>query len=73
MNYPVIYYMLSRLMVAMSVTLLIPFFMAIQLNENNELDFLAAILCSLSLAVFFSNRGKITTNDISIREGIAIT
>ena len=35
MNYPVIYYMLSRLMVAMSVTLLIPFFMAIQLNENN--------------------------------------
>ncbi|WP_297965606.1 TrkH family potassium uptake protein [uncultured Anaerovibrio sp.] len=73
MSYPVIYYMLSRLMFAMSVTLLIPFFTAIQLKENNELDFLAAIVCSLCLSVFFSNRGKITTKDISIREGIAIT
>lgn len=73
MSYPVIYYMLSRLMFAMSVTLLIPFFTALQLKENNELDFLAAIVCSLCLSVFFSNRGKITTKDISIREGIAIT
>ena len=73
MSYPVIYYMLSRLMLAMSVTLLIPFFTALQLKENNELDFLAAIVCSLCLSVFFSNRGKITTKDISIREGIAIT
>ncbi len=73
MSYPLIYYMLSRLMLAMSITILIPLIASIQWEESSTLDFLAAIVCSLSLSVFFNNKGKITNDDISIREGIAIT
>ena len=73
MSYPIIFYMLSRLMFAMSLTLLIPMIASIHWQESSSLDFLAAIICSLSLSVYFSNKGKITNDDISIREGIAIT
>ncbi len=73
MSYPIIYYMLSRLMFAMSLTLLIPLIASIHWQETSSLDFLGAIICSLSLSVFFNNKGKITNDDISIREGIAIT
>lgn len=73
MNYPTIFYVLSRLLFAMSITLVLPLFASIQWQEESYLDFLGAIVVSLSLAVYFSNRGKTTSDAISIREGIAIT
>lgn len=73
MSYPVIYYILGRLLFATAVALCIPLAASFYWHEQSSLDFAAAISVSLCCAVYFSNKGDDNHDNISIREGIAIT
>lgn len=73
MNLNVVFYVLSRLQFAVSLSLCVPFAAALYWGEACALDFAGTILVSLGIAVLLSNRGSLDHESLTIREAIAVT
>lgn len=73
MNLKVVFYVLSRLQFAVSISLCIPFLAAIYWGEAAMIDFAGTILISLAVGVVLSNNGALEHESLTIREAIAVT
>ncbi len=73
MNRQVISYILGRLSLAAGASLLFPFLLALMLAESSRLAFAAAIIVSSLLGILLLTLGRLVSDKLSVREGIAIT
>ena len=73
MDVRIVYYVLGRLVMAETVTMFIPFAMAIVNGENSIPGFAVAVGLSASVGLVLQSNGRQRHTDLSLREGIAIT
>lgn len=73
MNLKVVFYVLSRLQFAVTVSLCIPLVMALLWQEACAVDFAGTILVSLGIGVALHNNGSLEHESLTIREAIAVT
>ena len=73
MKLQVIYYVLGRLVLAETLTMFIPFAMALFYGEDSITGFVVALGLSASVGIVLQANGQANTENLSIREGIAIT
>ena len=73
MNLRVIAYVLSRLQFFVTFSMGVPFVMALLWGEDCAMDFAGTILVSLGVSVYFYNNGRLEHENLTLREGIAIT
>ena len=73
MNLKVIAYVLSRLQFFVTFSMGVPFVMALLWGEDCAMDFAGTILVSLGVSVYFYNNGRLEHENLTLREGIAIT
>ena len=73
MNLKVIAYVLSQLQFAVTLSLGVPFVMALYWGEACAMDFAGTMLISLGVGVALSNYGELEHDSLTIREGIAVT
>ena len=73
MQLQVIYYVLGRLVMAETITMFIPFAMAFYYYETSIPGFAVAVGLSASVGLVLQSHGRASTDNLSIREGIAIT
>lgn len=69
----VICYVLGRLVTAEAIILLIPFGIAYWLHEPSLLAFFVAICLAASAGLILSSQGHVRVENLTIREGMAIT
>lgn len=72
MNPKVICHVMGRLVYALTIAMLIPFFCALVWHEPMW-NFIIALAVSTAIAGFCTNRGEIPEDKLTLREGIAIT
>lgn len=72
MNPKVICHLMGRLLYAITIAMLIPFFCALVWHEPMW-EFIIAITVSTAIAGICTNRGELPDDKLSLREGIAIT
>ena len=73
MDYRVLGYVLGRLVFAESITLFLPFCLAF-LYGDDSLTAIACSLCiSMAIGYLLYREGKTKTQELTMREGIAIT
>ena len=73
MNLKVIAYVLSRLQFFVTFSMGVPFVTALLWGEECAMDFAGTILVSLGVSVYFYNKGRLEHENLTLREGIAIT
>ena len=73
MNVKVIAYVLSRLQFFVTFSMGVPFVAALLWGEECAMDFAGTILISLGVSVYFYNKGRLEHENLTLREGIAIT
>ena len=73
MNLKVIAYVLSQLQFAVTLSLGVPFVMALYWGEACAMDFAGTMLISFGVGVALSNYGELEHDSLTIREGIAVT
>ena len=73
MNLKVIAYVLSRLQFFVTFSMGVPFVAALLWGEECAMDFAGTILISLGVSVYFYNKGRLEHENLTLREGIAIT
>ena len=73
MDIRIIYYVLGRLVMAETITMFIPFAMALWNLESSVSGFAVALGLSASVGLVLQANGRKRETDLSMREGIAIT
>ncbi|SHK39899.1 trk system potassium uptake protein TrkH [Selenomonas ruminantium] len=73
MDVRIVYYVLGRLVMAETVTMFIPFAMALLNLESSIPGFAVALGLSASVGLLLQSNGRQRHADLSLREGIAIT
>lgn len=73
MSLRVVAFVFSRLQFAVTAVLGLPFLFALYLGESCAMDFAGTILCSLMLAIVLNSYGALEHDNLTVREGIAIT
>lgn len=73
MDIRIIYYVLGRLVMAETITMFIPFAMALWNFESSVSGFAVALGLSASVGLVLQTNGRKRETDLSMREGIAIT
>ena len=73
MDVRIVYYVLGRLVMAETVTMFIPFALALCNFESSIPGFAVALGLSASVGLVLQTNGRQRHADLSLREGIAIT
>ena len=73
MDARIIYYVLGRLVMAETITMFIPFAMALYNRESSVAGFAVALGLSASVGLVLQTNGRKRNTELSMREGIAIT
>ena len=73
MDMKVVYSVLGRLVMAEMLTLLIPLFMACFYDEESATGLLISLMVSAGVGTVLLNRGQVSADRLTMREGIAIT
>lgn len=73
MDYRVLGYVLGRLVFAESATLFIPFCIALAYDEDSGPAIFCSLCVSMTLGHILYRKGKTKTQELTMREGIAIT
>ncbi len=73
MNLKVVAYALSHLQFVVTLSICVPFVAALLWGEDCAMDFAGTILISLGLAVFLGNHGELEHENMTLREGLAVT
>ncbi len=73
MNLKVVAYVLSRLQFVVTLSICVPFVTALMWGEDCAMDFAGTILISLGIAVLLGNHGELEHENMTIREGLAVT
>lgn len=73
MNLRVVEYILGKLSLAAGAALLLPFCLALFYIESSRFAFAASIVVCVLLGVLLTNLGRLESEQLSVREGIAIT
>ena len=73
MSYKVVAYIMGKLLAALTITLAVPFLAAVYWQEASSIDFIGTIIFSFAIAIFLYNYGELEHDNLTVREGMAIT
>lgn len=73
MNLKVVAYVLSRLLFVVTLSICVPLATALLWGEDCTMAFASTILISLSIAMLLGRYGKLEHENMTVREGLAVT